>query len=974
MIKQISKSTIRERFNISRLAIQYSWLTLGFWLAVAVAGILAFSSLKYALFPDVTFPVVVVNASAQLHTALDTENNLTKLIETKVSEAKRIDLKGLDRIESLSYPGQSVVSLNFAVGTDLNESKNKVEKILKNIKLPEGSSYKVIPINLNEASVVTYVIESKSINNDSKNNYPNNLETLSKISKTEILPQISKIPGVLKANLLGEPLKFDITKLASAEQGLQGINIIRFNGKQVLALQVVKKGDANTLEVVKEVNRVVEQLEAKFKNIKFTLATTQADYIRGATGETIQALIEAIILSVVVIMPFLWNWKATIISAVAIPISLLGTFIVMAIYGFNLETLTLLALAMVIGSIIDDAIVDVENISRHLENGETPKQAAIFATNEIGLTVTAATLTAVAVFLPVGLMGGVIGQFFRPFGITVSAAMLISLLVARTLSPLLAAYWLKPKSEIIAKNKSQNKPLNKSPNKSYQIPNEASLIISPKQNWISKFVSNYQKWLLRINYQYRNLLNWSLGHRGIVISIALVSFIVGLALIPFIPKGFIPKLDRGEFNITYTSPLPEIVKELNGKFNNKSGEKVEKNNQLNNQPNNQSNNQSNNELAFDILVPGLTSDGQVIASLSDFNPFTDSLKVAEKLDEFVSQSPEVEKVLTTVGSRHGEPNKGTIYIKLKKNHSISTGDLQDQFRKNLPKMEGVSTSVEDIQFVDTGAEKPVQIKIIGEDLSILNKSAKEIKTRLEKIKGLEDISTTGELNQGNEIFEIKRINGQRIAVISANLGANLAIGEATDRAIAETKAVIPPGISLQLGGDSARVDEILGSFATTLGLSVICIILVIYLLFRSWIDTFVIFLSLPLSIVGAMLGLLIVQSDFGMISLIGIIFLLGLTNKNAILIVDYIKQLRKQGRTRQQAILEAAPVRLRPILMTTAATILGMLPLAIGLGPGAELRAPMAVAIMGGLVTSTLLSLIVVPVIYDLLDDLWGKK
>lgn len=995
MIKQINKPTLRERFNISRLAIQYSWLTLGFWLAVAVAGIMAFSSLKYALFPDVTFPVVVVNASTPLQTALDTENNLTKLIESKVTEAKVKKLKGLDKIDSLSYPGQSVVSLNFAVGTNLDESKNIVEKIIKNTNLPQGSSYKVIPINLNEASVITYTIES-----DSKKDNFQNLEALSKISKEEILPKISKIPGVLKVNLLGEPFKFDITKLGGAnqdlQQGLQGINIIRFNGKEVLALQVIKKGDANTLEVVKEVDRVVKQLENKLKNIKFSLATTQADYIRAATGETIQALIEAIILSVVVIMPFLWNWKATIISALAIPISLLGTFIVMAIYGFNLETLTLLALAMVIGSIIDDAIVDVENISRHLDNGETPKQAAILATNEIGLTVTAATLTAVAVFLPVGLMGGVIGQFFRPFGITVSAAMLTSLFVARTLSPLLAAYWLKPSSQLTGQNRPQNTfqntSQNTSQNKTYKIPDETSQIINSKNNFISNFVSGYQNWLLGINYQYRNLLNWSLGHRGIVISIALLSLIAGLALIPFIPKGFIPKLDRGEFNITYTSPLPDIAKQFNQTLNNQlnnnnnnSDKLQEKSRQTlkaiaaqdsttNNPQNNQQSNILNSELPFDALVPGLTSDGQVIPSLSDFNPFTDSLKVAEKLDEFVLKSSEVEKVFTTVGSRHGEPNKGTIYIKLKKNHSISTADLQDQFRKSLPKIQGVSTSVEDIQFVDTGAEKPVQIKIIGEDLSILNKSAKEIKRRLEKIKGLEDVSTTGELNQGSEIFEIKRINGQRIAVISANLGQNLAIGEATDRAIAETKAVIPPVLSLQLGGDSARVDEILGSFATTLALSVVCIILVIYLLFRSWIDTFVIFLSLPLSIVGAMVGLLIVQSDFGMISLMGIIFLLGLTNKNAILIVDYIKQLRTQGMSRQQAILEAAPVRLRPILMTTIATILGMLPLAIGFGAGAELRAPMAVAIMGGLVTSTLLSLIVVPVIYDLLDDLFGKK
>ncbi len=906
MVNPIRKPpTVRERFNISRLAIQYPWFTLSFWLAILVAGTLAFSSLKYALFPDITFPVVVVNANAPLQTALDTEKQLTKVIEERVK-----GLQGLDDTGSLTYPGQSVVSLNFAVGTNLDESKRQVERQLKGLKLPQGATFKVIPINLNEASVVSYAVESDS----------QKLEELSKTTKNQILPEISKLPGVLKVSVLGEPVKIDLTKPPTSEEGLTlSGTIVKFNGRDALAFQVVKRGDANTLEVVQEVNQAVKRLQTKLPNVKLTLATTQAEYIRAATGETIQALIEAIVLSIIVILPFLWNWKATVISALAIPMSLLGTFIVMAIYGFNLETITLLALAMVIGSIIDDAIVDVENISRHLEMGESPKEAAINATSEIGLTVTAATLTAVAVFLPVGTMGGVIGQFFKPFGITISAAMLTSLLVARTLSPLLAVYWLKPPRH------------------------QAHTNDTP-----SGIVKIFQNWMEGINGSYRNLLRWSLKHRSIVVSIALLSFIAGLGLIPLIPKGFIPKLDRGEFNITYTAPLPEIPKDLQAlAAGGQTGDLTQ-------------------------LSPGQVFQGT--PQIPPFNPLQDSLKVAKQLDDFVRKSNQVETAFTVVGSRQGEPNKGSIYVKLKDKRTVSTADLQDQFRQQLPKIKGVSTSVEDVQFIDTGGEKPVQVRIAGEDLVILNRAARDIAARLQKIPGFVDVSTTGEANQGNDILEIKRADSKRVAVISANLGQNFSIGEATDRAVAETKAVIPKGVTLELGGDSARVDEVLGSFGTTLGLSVLCIVLVLFFLFRSWIDTLVIFLSLPLSIVGAMVGLLVVQSDFGMISLIGIIFLLGLTNKNSILIVDYIKQLRADGMTRTEAILEAGPVRLRPILMTTAATILGMVPLALGLGAGVELRSPMAVAIMGGLVTSTLLSLIVVPVIYDLLDDLRTKK
>lgn len=889
MVESNRPRSLREQFNISRLAIRYSWLTVSFWLAVTVAGILAFSSLKYALFPDITFPVVAVNASAPSAQAVDTEQKLTKPLEQQLK-----NLPGLDDINSTTYPGQSVVRLYFAVGTKLEDSTRQVNAALKQLQLPKESTTKVLPINLNEAAVVSYAIESDA----------QNLEALTKTTKNEIIPAIAKLPGILKVNLLGEPVKIDSTQPPTAAQGLDGsATIVRLNGRQALAFQAIKKGDANALDVAREVHKAVERLQAKFPNIKFSIAATQVNYIRAATGETINALVEAIVLSIIVIYPFLWNWRATIISALAIPMSLLGTFIVMAIFGFNLETITLLALAMAIGNIVDDAIVDVENISRHLEKGETPKQAAILATNEIGLTVTAATLTAVAVFLPVGMMGGVLGQFFKPFGITISAAMLASLLVARTLSPLLAAAWLKS----VPKPQHEDTP-------------------SPP-------LPRYQNLFSQINHRYRNLLQWSLQHRGIVIGIALLSFVAGIALIPLIPKGFIPKLDRGEFNITYTAPL-----------------------------------------SIDRAIAQRQTGGAIaspnLAQALPTSPLDDSLKVAARLDRFVRQSPQVETVFTVVGSRQGEPNKGTIYVQLKRDRTASTAQLQDQFRRQLPRIAGVTTSVEDIQFVDTGGEKPVQISIAGDNLQTLNNTAQKLAARLRKIPGFEDVTTTADDNKSNDIVQIERADGRRVANVSANLGQNLPLGKATDKAVAAASSLLPPGITLDLGGDSARVNEILSSFGTTLALSMVCIILVLYFLFRNWTDTLVIFLSLPLSIVGAMLGLLVARSDFGMVSLIGIIFLLGLTNKNAILIVDYIKQLRRAGMSRQAAILEAGPVRLRPILMTTSATILGMLPLALGLGAGAELRAPMAVAIMGGLVTSTLLSLIVIPVIYTVLEDL----
>ncbi|MEH1824168.1 MAG: efflux RND transporter permease subunit [Nostoc sp.] len=885
MVKLHNSKSARELFNISKLAIQFSWLTVSFWIAVTVAGILAFSSLKYALFPDITFPVVVVNATAPLTTALDTEAKLTKPLEERLRS-----LEGLENIRSSTYPSQTAVALSFAVGTNLETSTKKVETALKQLTLPPGATSKIIPLNLNESAAISYAIESST----------RNLKDLTKLAQDEIVNAIAKLPGVLKISLLGAatatpPVNPANASAAALPQG--GATLVRFNGQDALAFQVIKRGNANTLEVVSQVEKEVQRLRSTLKDVKLTLAATQAEYIRQATQSTIDALLEAVLLSIVVIFPFLWNWRATLISALAIPTSLLATFIVMAIFGFNLETITLLALALVIGSIVDDAIVDVENIMRHVEDGETPRQAALLATNEIGLTVTAATLTAVAVFLPIGLMGGVIGQFFKPFGITVSAAMLASMLVARTLSPVLAIYWLKPKSSL-------------SPRREGKI------------------------WLAFTQF-YRNLLSWSLNHRKIVIGLAVLSFIVGIVLIPLIPKGFIPKLDRGEFNIAYTAPLPSIPSGAEAQGSRGAGE------------------QGRNSIP-QSQIP---------------NPLNDSLEVAKKLEEVVRKSPAVETVFTTVGSREGEPNKGTLYVKLKGDRKITTGELQDQLRSSLPALSGVTTSVEDIQFVDSGGQKPLQIALQGDNLQALSKAVKAIKERIQRLPGFADVTVTGETNPQGKVFQIERLNNQRVAYISANLGKDLSLGDATDKVVAEAKAVLPSNVSLDLGGDSARQGEVFSSFGTTLALSALCIVIVLILLFKTWVDPLVIGVSLPLALVGAMLALLITKSDFGMISLIGFVFLLGLANKNAILLVDYINQLRNAGLERTEAILNTGLVRLRPIMMTTASTILGMLPIALGLGAGSELRSPMAVAIAGGLVTSTILSLIVVPVVYTVLDD-----
>ncbi|MFM6194171.1 MAG: efflux RND transporter permease subunit [Planktothrix sp.] len=907
MIQSPLKPTIRERFNISRVCIAHPRIVIGFWIGVIVAGILAFSSLKYALFPEVTFPVVVVTTTAPISTATDMELKVTLPIENQVKS-----IEGVYDFRSSTYGGRSIISLAFLVGTSLESSTEKVETTLKTLQFPPETTYNVIPLNLNESTAITYAIQSESLT----------LKELTERTKTEIIPQLKALPGVLKVNLLGDGLTrqgtSDIASLSSSQTLIQDPpTLVRYNGGNVLAIQVVKRSDANTLEVVNQVENQVKILQKNLQNVKLTLAETQADYIRKATHSTLDELLLALVLAITIVFPFLRNFRATLITALAIPTSLLGTCIVMAIAGFNLETITLLALALVIGIVIDDAIVDVENIARLIDAGENPRDAAIKGTDEIGLTVTASTLTIVAVFLPVAFMGDALGQFFKPFALTISSAVLISLLVARTLSPVLAVYWLKPVA-----------------NRSEQERSKPNIIIET----------------------YRQLLQWSLHHRKLVILIAISSFIAGLALIPLVPQGFLPRLDRGEFVINYSYPLPQI-----------SNFQVQKNSPTPAPQTETSTAETDifqQQGAFDWLTNLTRNPIQLL--------LRKTRTTADQIEQVVLNTPDVEEAFTIIGIK-GQPNKGRIYIKLKNDRQLTTLEAQDLIRSNLPQINNVTISVEDIQFVETGDEKPLQIVLVGEDVNLLNQTAKIIQEKVAKLPGFVDVRATGEDNPSNTINQIERFNGQRAAYITANLSQGQLLGDATNQVLNLAQPLIPNGVTLKLTGDSARIGQVLNSFLVTLLFSVVCMLGLLFLLFGRWVEPAVVGLTLPLCLVGAMLALLMTQSDFGIISLIGLIFLLGLLDKNVLLLMDYVNQLRQKGMNRNDAIIETGVVRLRPIMMTTASTILGMLPIALGLGAGAELRQPMAVAIIGGLITSTLLSLIVVPVLNTLLEDEWLK-
>ncbi|NMG57691.1 efflux RND transporter permease subunit [Geitlerinema sp. P-1104] len=893
--------SLRERFNISKWAIQHRLLTIAIWLAIAVAGLFAYSSLQYALFPDITFPVVIVNASGESDDVIRTESDLTEPIE-----AQLWDLPGLDDIQSRVYPGRTVISVLFNVGVDLTSSSDAVRDRLNQLELPDNTELEVIPLNLNESAAISYALRPTP---------DSDLEAIAPLTRNQLIPQLEQLPGVLRVDLLGdaEISQDSEPDLLTDDVSLNAPTLIRFASENALALQVIKEGDANTLDVVRQVETTVATWDQDYPQLQIDLAATQADFIREATQATIDTLGFAIILAVIVIFAFLRNLWATLITALAIPISLLGTFIVMAVYDFNLETITLLALALTIGIIVDDAIVEVENIARHIDQGQPPREAAIAATNEIGLTVSASTLTIVAVFLPVAFMGGTIGQFFKPFGLTVSAAVLISLLVARTLSPVLAVYWLKPKPQ----------PQGDRP----ETPNLLDRLYLP-------------------------LLRNALGHPWLTLAIAVLSLVVGIALIPLIPKGFIPQLDRGEFNILYTAPLPEFPSPSD--FFPQEAQALE----------------------FQDVDPAQMEDmdGDSPMTLPDSDPrvfiLNASQEIAADLEAVVRDHPDVESVYTLIGYR-GEPNRGRLSVQLRGDRQLDTASVQSQLRDRLPRPDGSRVSVEDIQFVEIGDSKPLQIALLGDDLDQLNQTARTIATAINDVPGLIDIETSADPD--GDLASIRRKSGERVAYVEANLRQGQALGDATDDVVAIAQDLLPPDIRLDLGGDAQNAASVFRSFGGTLALSVTCMLAVLILPFGRLLEPLVVGLSLPLALIGALFALLITQSDFGMISLIGTIFLLGLLDKNALLLMDYANQLRKAGKPRLEALLETGRVRFRPILMTTASTVLGMLPIAIGWGAGAELRQPMAVAIIGGLITSSLLSLVVVPVLYGLLEDGWSK-
>ncbi|MFS8636895.1 MAG: efflux RND transporter permease subunit [Gemmatimonadota bacterium] len=784
---------------------------------------------------------------------------------------------------------------------------------------------------------------------------------------------------VIVANRNGEPIR--LKDVARVEEGHEEERSLAFvNGERAVAIDILKVSGANTVEVADEVLEAVDELSRTIPgDVSIRVVRDNSVTIRQSVESVIHELLLGAFLTIVVVMLFLNDWKATAITSLALPVSVISAFILLDGLGFTLNNLTLMALSLSIGILIDDAIVVIENIVRHREMGEDHFTAASRGTREIVLAVMATTFSIVAVFVPVAFMGGIVGRFFFQFGLTVAWAVLVSLFVSFTLTPMLSAWWgVDPHT-------------------------------GEGGNFVTRLIGRFNRWFDNQAARYRGVISWVLRHRKTTMGIAAASFVAALGLFPFIGGGFFPDSDNSEFAVTFETPegsslaytrdkamqILERLNELEGiDFTYTSigsgligsvtaGEIYVKLVPRNERSLTQdelmveARKRLANIFGVDIAVLDAGGMGGARAPLAVEvrGPDVRELqRVADDVARVVAGIPGIVDVQSSMGDPRPE-----FRIEVNREVAREVGlDVAQIAMTVQPLLAGqTATRWED----PSGEEREVVVQIDpAQRVSVQDLETLPVATMLRGENGeamMVPLGQVARIELGEAPAQIDRKDLQRIATVSANTEPWLSISEASSLIQQElAKMDLPPGYSVHLGGETEQLVETFGYVVEALLLAVILIYLILASQFESFTQPLAIMLSLPLSLVGVLLALLITNDTLNMMSMIGVIMLMGLVTKNAILLVDNANERRMQGADRFTALVEAGAVRLRPIMMTTAAMIFGMLPIALALGEGGGFRAPMARAVIGGLITSTMLTLLVVPVAYTYFDDMgaWVKR
>ena len=783
-----------------------------------------------------------------------------------------------------------------------------------------------------------------------------------------------------------------VEQLARVSDGAQEIeSLALYNGQRTLLLTVQKSQDENTIQVIDGLKKTIDEMKDQLPpGVRLEPILDGSRPIRVAVNNVRRTLIEGALLTVLIVFLFLNSWRSTVITGLTLPIALIGTFLFMDAFGFSINMVTLMALSLCVGLLIDDAIVVRENIVRHVQMGKSPYQASLEGTQEIGLAVLATSFSIVAVFLPIGFMGGIIGKFFHEFGVTIVAAVLISMFVSFTLDPMLSSIWHDPE---IGKHALQRA--------------QGGRPVGWYDNTIGRVTGWFDHATESLAQGYQSILRWSLGHKLTTVLLAIAIFVVSIFMVPLLGTEFVPKADFSETTLNFHTPVgsslevteakarqveaivrefPEVRYTLSTiNTGNAAGKMyaavyvrlVDRKDRR----------RSVDELSGVLRerlaqVAGITvTHVGLLDSVGgnkqiEFSLQGPDLKELERLARLVSERARTIPGLVDLDSSV-KADKPVIAIDVRREAASDLGLSVAQIAASLRTLVAGETvgnwRAPDDQTYDVNVRLAPEARNAPQDLERLPFATGSNPDGSARIVRLNQLASVRESTGPNQI---NRRDLAREVAINANV-ANRSAGEVSKDIKARLDSIsFPPGYRYQFSGSTKNMAESFGYAVSALALGVIFIYMILASQFKSFLQPLALMTALPLTLIGVVLALLLFRSTLSIFSVIGIVMLMGLVTKNAILLVDFAIRMRESGMDRAEALLHAARVRLRPILMTTLAMIFGMVPLAFALSEGSEQRSPMGQAVIGGVITSSLLTLVVVPVVYCYLDDLaaWFKR
>ncbi|MFZ3220995.1 MAG: efflux RND transporter permease subunit [Rhodoferax sp.] len=791
---------------------------------------------------------------------------------------------------------------------------------------------------------------------------------------------------IIVARKNGAPVRVD--QLARVVDGAQEIeNLALYNGQRTLLLNVQKSQDENTIAVVDALQKTLVEMKKQLPpGVRLEQITDGSRQIRVSVDNVRQTLIEGAALTVLIVFLFLNSWRSTVITGLTLPIALIGTFFFMNLFGFTINMITLMALSLCVGLLIDDAIVVRENIVRHVQMGKTPYQASLDGTQEIGLAVLATTLSIVAVFMPIGFMGGIIGKFFHEFGITIVAAVLISMFVSFTLDPMMSSIWHDPSIEAHGKH-------------------HAPVTLYDKTiGRVTGWFDHATDWLADA---YQSILRWALVHKLATVGLALGIFVGSIFMVPLLGTEFVPKADFSETMLNFNTPVgsslevteakarqveaivrefPEVLYTLTtintGSVNGKIYASIYI----------RMVDRKKRSFSVDAMstilrerlqrVPGITvTHVGLLDSVGGQKQILFSIQGADTAELERLTQLAMAKIRTIPGlvdlDSSAKPNKPTLDVVVKRDIASDLGLNVAQVGSALRTLVAGQTVTNwrapDDQTYDVNVRLSPQARDNPQDLDLLPFTVGSNADGSPRIVRLSQVAQVQESTGPNQI---NRRDLMREVAISGNVSGRSAGEVSADITAAMDTIAMPPGYGYKFSGSTKDMAEAFGYAISALALAVVFIYMILASQFKSFLQPLALMTALPLTLIGVVLALMLFNSTLSMFSVIGVVMLMGLVTKNAILLVDFAIRAQEDGMERSAALLMAAKVRLRPILMTTLAMIFGMLPLALALSEGAEMRAPMGQAVIGGVITSSLLTLVVVPVVYCYMDDLaqWVRR